>query len=264
MVNVGILVAVSMDPTHALIGNHPYDNHPASWGQTMLIMYVMKCMPLPMKIVGRWNFKKLLERWKNALQWNKYIFSNSWLMKRTSVCWLSWWFNYFWFKYDSRQKYYAPQVWPNQGSNSWPPDHDSTFHVTETPAVTTQPSVNVNVNANVSVYSLKSPLSSADFTIYAPDILYSLISSGENSAFAHFAAAIANHYNFSFLVPPGTHHCWVDRASVIWEAYPWPTPLHMTGHVLPLCENCGQTTLPCLQYPTSSVVYAKSTRAAPH
>ena len=67
---------------------------------------------------------------------------------------------------------------------------------------------------------------------------------------------------FSFLVPPGTHHCWVDRGSVIWEAY--PTPLHMTGHVLPLCESCSWTTLPCLQYPTSSLVYPMSTRAAPH
>ena len=55
-------------------------------------------------------------------------------------------------------------------------------------------------NVNVSVYSLKSPLSSADFTIYAPGIgtlvLYGLISSGENSsAFANFAAAIASHFN---------------------------------------------------------------------
>ena len=52
---------------------------------------------------------------------------------------------------------------------------------------------------NVSVY--KSPLSSADFTIYAPGIgtlSYSLISSGEHSAFAHFAAAVANHYNLAF------------------------------------------------------------------
>ena len=30
-----------------------------------------------------------------------------------------------------RQKYYASQVRPNRGSNSWPPDHDSTFHVTD-------------------------------------------------------------------------------------------------------------------------------------
>ena len=48
---------------------------------------------------------------------------------------------YFWFKYDWGQKYYAPQVWPDRGSNLWPPDHDSTFHVTETPALTTRPSV---------------------------------------------------------------------------------------------------------------------------
>ena len=34
---------------------------------------------------------------------------------------------------------------------------------------------------------------------------------------------------FSFLVPPGTHHCWVDRGGVIWEAC--PTPLHMAGSV---------------------------------
>ena len=30
---------------------------------------------------------------------------------------------------------------PTGGSNSWPPDHDSTFHITETPALTTWPSV---------------------------------------------------------------------------------------------------------------------------
>ena len=48
---------------------------------------------------------------------------------------------YFWFKYDLGQKYYSPQVWPDWGSNSWPPDHDRTFHVTEIPALTTRPSV---------------------------------------------------------------------------------------------------------------------------
>ena len=47
----------------------------------------------------------------------------------------------FWFKYDLEQKCHAPQVRPDRGSNSWPPDHDSTFHVTETPALTTRPSV---------------------------------------------------------------------------------------------------------------------------
>ena len=46
-----------------------------------------------------------------------------------------------WFEYDLRQKYYTPQVQPNQGSAYDPPYHDSTFHVTVTPALTTWPSV---------------------------------------------------------------------------------------------------------------------------
>ena len=36
---------------------------------------------------------------------------------------------------------YAPQVRSDRSLNLWPPDHDSTFHVTETPALTTRPSV---------------------------------------------------------------------------------------------------------------------------
>ena len=48
---------------------------------------------------------------------------------------------YFWFKYDLGQKYYATQVRPDRGLNSWPPDHDSTLHVTDMSALTTQPSV---------------------------------------------------------------------------------------------------------------------------
>ena len=59
---------------------------------------------------------------------------------------------YFWFKYDLGQKYQAPQARPDRGSNSWPPDHDSTFHVTETPALynTTWPSV-ISYTDNISV-----------------------------------------------------------------------------------------------------------------
>ena len=34
---------------------------------------------------------------------------------------------YFWFKYNLGQKYCAPQVRSDPGSNSWPPDHDSRF-----------------------------------------------------------------------------------------------------------------------------------------
>ena len=48
---------------------------------------------------------------------------------------------YVWFKYDLGQKYYAPQVQASWDSNSWSPYHDSTSHVTETPALTTWPSV---------------------------------------------------------------------------------------------------------------------------
>ena len=48
------------------------------------------------------------------------------------------------FKYHLGRKYYAPQVHPEWGLNSWPPDHDRAFHVTEKPALTTQPSVTLN------------------------------------------------------------------------------------------------------------------------
>ena len=44
--------------------------------------------------------------------------------------------------------------------------------------------------------------------------------------FSVFSAANAIH-NSSFLVPPGTYHCWVERGGMIWEAC--PTPLHMDG-----------------------------------
>ena len=47
----------------------------------------------------------------------------------------------FWFKYDLGLKYQAPQVRPDWNANSWPPDHDNTFYVTEMPALTAWPSV---------------------------------------------------------------------------------------------------------------------------
>ena len=39
----------------------------------------------------------------------------------------------------------------------------------------------------------------------------------ENSAFVHFALAIANRYYSAVFDPPGTHHCWVCRGSIEWE-----------------------------------------------
>ena len=78
---------------------------------------------------------------------------------------------YFWFKYDSGQKYlgqkyYAPQVRPDWGSNLWPPDHDSIFHVSEMPALTTWPTVTYNAFYDCC---------SKDFTIIAPSDLFGLI-----------------------------------------------------------------------------------------
>ena len=84
----------------------------------------------------------------------------------------------------------------------------------------------------------------------------------ENSAFVILLhAAIANHYRLAFFVPPGTHHCWVDRGSMEWDVC--PTLLHMTNlklnprnvdfefNALPI--TCSQCT-PVL-YSASSLVY---------
>ena len=57
----------------------------------------------------------------------------------------SWQYLCIWFKYDLGQKYYSPQVRCEWDSNSWLADPDSTFHVTETPALTTRPSVTAPV-----------------------------------------------------------------------------------------------------------------------
>ena len=44
-------------------------------------------------------------------------------------------------KYDLDRRAMDPKFKPDWGSNSLPSDHDSTFHVTETPALTIWPSV---------------------------------------------------------------------------------------------------------------------------
>ena len=51
----------------------------------------------------------------------------------------------------------APLVRPDRGSNSWPPNHDSTFHVPEMPALTTWPSATsilVTGRSSLQKYSL--------------------------------------------------------------------------------------------------------------
>ena len=61
-------------------------------------------------------------------------------------------------------KYYTPQVWPNQGSNLRPPDHDSTFHATETPALSTWPSMTSTSFSRVIMENDECMRSSREFT----------------------------------------------------------------------------------------------------
>ena len=51
----------------------------------------------------------------------------------------------FWFKYFLGKKYYMPKFDMTR-VRTWPPDHDSTFHITETPALITRPSMNTQQN----------------------------------------------------------------------------------------------------------------------
>ena len=93
--------------------------------------------------IGKHIISQLVGFWRdidtpNISLWNiRYLLSTV----HSNMIWFSENTIYIWFKYDLGQKYYAPQVQPHQGSNSWPPDHDSTLHVTETPTQTTWPSV---------------------------------------------------------------------------------------------------------------------------
>ena len=70
------------------------------------------------------------------------------------------------------------------------------------------PMVSVNKNVYVSVYS------SADVKIYAPDrgtLSYTV--SAPLGRIEHYTicCSYSQSLQYSFLVPPGTHHCWVDR-----------------------------------------------------
>ena len=73
----------------------------------------------------------------------------------------------------------------------------------------------VNVNVNVYVYSLISHRvqQTSQFTplVLELSLIRSHLLWGEFSA---FSAAIAIH-NSPLFVPPGTHHCWVDRGGMI-------------------------------------------------
>ena len=85
--------------------------------------------------------------------------------------------------------------------------------------------VKCKLNVNVYVYSLISHRvqQTSQFTPLVLELFLvrSHLLWGDFSA---FSAAIAIH-NSSLFVPPGTHHCWVDRGGMICKAC--PTPLHM-------------------------------------
>ena len=86
------------------------------------------------------------------------------------------------------------------------------------------------INVKVHVYSPDIPVGSADCTIYTPGIrthsLQSHLLWGQFSICA-LCCSYSQSLQFSFLVPPGTHHCQVDWGSMIWETC--PKPLHMDG-----------------------------------
>ena len=122
-----------------------------------------------------------------------------------------------------------------------------------------------NVKLNVSVYSQISQWvqQALQFTPrYWNSLLYSLISSGDNSAFVDWCS-YSQSFQFSFLAPPGTRHCWVDRCEVIWKAC--PTPLHLATGTMTVCYHwCGSCdrTSSLLLGSTSLVVKDISTGSA--
>ena len=82
-------------------------------------------------------------------------------------------------------------------------------------------------HATVYVYSLIShpvhQTSQFKPLVFELFLIWSHLLWGEFSA---FSTANAIHYS-QFFVPPGTHHCWVDRDGMRWEAC--STSLHMAG-----------------------------------
>ena len=72
-------------------------------------------------------------------------------------------------KYDLDRSTMHPQVRPDWGLNSWPLNHDSTFHVTETPTLTTQPAV-TSIIASVATIDTTTDSITTDTCHSAPGI----------------------------------------------------------------------------------------------
>ena len=69
---------------------------------------------------------------------------------------------------------------------------------------------------------------------YWNSLIYSLISSGKNSAFAHFAVAIGNHYNLAFLFHQVPMAITVEWREAAWYLPNTSTHCQQCEHVLPL------------------------------
>ena len=93
-------------------------------------------------------------------------------------------------------------------------------------------------------------MSSADFTIYTPALELSLIRShlawGEFSAFS----AVNAIHSFPVFVPPGTHHCWVDRGGMVWEVLPNTSTHELTTMIWWELVNLSCSTI-CVRQPAS-------------
>ena len=87
-----------------------------------------------------------------------------------------------------------------------------------------------NINVNVNVYSLISPC--VQLSLQLAPLVLKLSHIQPHLLWGEFSicslcCSCNQSLQFSFLVPPGTHHCWVDRGSMIRKAC--PTSLHMVG-----------------------------------
>ena len=106
------------------------------------------------------------------------------------------------------------------------------------------------------VYSLISPwVHQTSYNLqpwYWNSLVYSLISSGENSAFARFAAALDNHYNlaFSFHQVPITAG-WTDAA---WYERFAKKSTYSVDMCYYLCGSCNWTSFASPQYTQASLV----------
>ena len=112
----------------------------------------------------------------NQLEWTLFLCKSTEMKDHLKLL-------YFLFKYDLGQKYCTPQLRPDRGSNSWPPDHDSTFHVTEMSALTTRPSVPGSVSSNEYLVEWETVITSGTNCLLSGACSVALFSQGDEPIF---------------------------------------------------------------------------------